>query len=159
MLQARGAIADAQVLDLFAGTGALAFEMLSRGAASALLVDADRRACRAMEGNARALELAASQARVLVLDLLGDPTAVARRMPDRDAFTLVFADPPWSEVERLPPLLLGLAGAGVIAADATLVIEHAARDELALPNGLASLASYRYGDTAILLARPVKAPA
>ena len=68
------------MLDLFAGTGALTFEALSRGAAAAVVVDRDPRVVRLLLRNAEALGLA-SEVHALRVDLLGDPSTVVRRIP------------------------------------------------------------------------------
>jgi 16S rRNA (guanine966-N2)-methyltransferase len=153
VLTSRGLLADARVLDLFAGTGALAFEALSRGAREALLVERDRGAERSIRENARALGL---DARIIVrrLDLSGRPEALAAALAGSPPFDLVFADPPYDAIDRVPPLLVALAHAGLLAEGAVAVVEHASRRPPSLPPTLANLAEYRYGDTAVaLLAR------
>lgn len=150
-LEARDAIAGARVLDLFAGTGALAFEALSRGAAHAVLVDRDRRALAAIARTARALGLG-SQVRTQAVDLMGNPARVVAMLREEGPFTLVFADPPYAEVERLAPLMRRLVDEGVIAPGAPVVLERSSRDP-APALGLASVAVYRYGDTAVDVGR------
>jgi len=156
LLEARDVVRGAAVLDLFAGTGALGFEMLSRGADHALLVDRDRRAVRSMKESARTLGL--DRARVMTLDLLADAAIVADRLATEGPFSLVLADPPWSEAARVPALLLSLSIRGALGPGATMVLEHGAREAPKLPAGLASVASYRYGDTALLVAQAGDAP-
>ena len=82
------------VLDLFAGSGALAFEALSRGAARAALVDRDRKAIQAIQQNAQALHV---ESRVTV-----QGREVRSFLKDRvpEAFDLIFADPPYEQEER-----------------------------------------------------------
>ncbi|MFW6049798.1 MAG: RsmD family RNA methyltransferase [Myxococcota bacterium] len=148
-LEARDAIEGALVLDLFAGTGALAFEALSRGARAATLVEGDHRVARALDRAARQLGLA-ERTRVRRVDLLGARDRIARALSTDGPFTLVFADPPYAEIDRLPALLGALIESAVIAPGARVVVEHAARGaDPSLP--LASIARYRYGDTAIAL--------
>jgi 16S rRNA (guanine966-N2)-methyltransferase len=151
-LEARHAIRGASVLDLFAGTGALAFEMLSRGADRAVLAERDHGALRRLEASAASLGLA-DRVRLVALDLCGDPGRVAGRLAPLGPFGLVMADPPWDRVEVVPPLVLALAAAGGLGAGAWLVLEHAKRRPPALSDGLATEATYRYGDTAVLVAR------
>ncbi|MAQ18715.1 MAG: 16S rRNA (guanine(966)-N(2))-methyltransferase RsmD [Sandaracinus sp.] len=146
-LEARGAIARARVLDGFAGTGALGFEALSRGAESAVLVDTDPKVRRGLEASAAALELSA---RVTVRrdDMFG---AKIDGVLDLGPFHLVFLDPPYARVPDLGPLLAALVPA--LAEDALVVVERDRRD--ALPeHPLRAVTSYRYGDTAVdLLSR------
>lgn len=152
-LASRGRLEGARVLDLFAGTGALAFEALSRGAREAVLVERDRGAERAIRESAKALGL---DERVLVrkLDLAGRPEALVAALGPVAPFDLVFADPPYDAIDLVPPLLVALDEAGLLAADAVAVVEHATRHPPRVPPKLAILADYRYGDTAVaLLAR------
>jgi 16S rRNA (guanine966-N2)-methyltransferase len=149
-LASRGLVEGARVLDLFAGTGALGFEALSRGAREAVLVDIDRRADKALRASASALGL---EARVGVrrLDLAGRPEAVASALRTFGPFDLVFADPPYEAIETVAPLLLALAAEGLLAEGAVAVVEHATRRPPALPPQLAIVSDYRYGDTAVAL--------
>ena len=131
------AVVGATVLDLFAGTGALGIEALSRGAGSATFVDADLRAVHAIEENLGATGLG-ERARVVHAD-------VFRFLADRPPATvdLAFADPPyafddWSTLlERLPARLVALE----------------ARSHIELGPGWTPLRSRRYGDTVVTLAR------
>ncbi len=149
-LSARGAVEGARVLDLFAGTGALAFEALSRGAERAVAVDDDRRARAAIQKDAEALGL--SDLLVVVgMDLLGAPERAAERLARQGPFDLILADPPYVDAGRAIALLALLAEAGAADPDAVVVLEHATRDALELGPRLASVASYRYGDTSVEL--------
>ncbi len=147
-LAARDAFADAIVLDLFAGTGGWAFEALSRGASRAVLVDRDRRACDQIKKNAASLGLSA-QARVVSADLLRDPVAFLARMSDPARFSLLFVDPPYAEITKVPALLAAIVKHGAVADDALLVLERASRDPAPAADFLAAVATYRYGDTAV----------
>ena len=139
------------MLDLFAGTGALSFEAISRGAASAVCVDHDARVIRELESSARELGVA-SVVRAIRLDLFTDASAVVRRLPAVEGgFDLVFADPPYAEIERLPELLLALAEDGRLADHAWVSVEHPAKHRWTWPNRLAQVADYRYGQTVISL--------
>ena len=94
-LEARGAFDGARVLDLFAGTGALSFEALSRGAATAVLVDRDPGAIRQIKRSASQLGLA-EDVRALRLDLLPDPETELRKLPTTvGGFDLVLVDAPY----------------------------------------------------------------
>lgn len=99
---------EVRVLDMFAGTGALGFEALSRGAASALMFEPDVRAQRQLEDSARALGVSAPQVQICRGDVL---TQLGR---DSGPFDVVFVDPPfqanlWDQALALLPPLLGPA--------------------------------------------------
>ena len=150
-LESRGAFHGAQVLDLFAGTGALGFEALSRGASDAVLVDSDPEAIRQIKRSSEELGLS-EKVRAVRLDLLGDPVSVVRKLPaTTQAFSLVFADAPYSEVGTIPGLLSALAAAERVEPGAWLAIEHPASQPWCWPKGLASDAEYSYGRTGISL--------
>ena len=150
-LESRGAFEGANVLDLFAGTGALSFEALSRGASAAMAVDSDAKALRALRRSATELGLDA-EVRTVRLDLLGDPGAVVRKLPETErGFDLVFVDAPYANVEAVPGLLVGLASQGRLAPSAWIVVERPATHRWAWPNALAPEAEYRYGQTGISL--------
>ena len=117
LASARGGLDGAIVLDAFAGSGALSFEALSRGAAAAHLFERDRAALAALEDNVRALGLSASVARVLK-----NPPTYAN-----PAFDLVFLDPPYVfDAADVLGMVAQLAAAGALADDALVVYEHAA---------------------------------
>ena len=158
-LAARDALVDARVLDVFAGTGALGLEALSRGAAALVAVDVDRNALACIRRNVSALGLDA-RAHVLPLDLSAPRAALARGLERTGVppFSLVFADPPYALAERAGALLLHLHGAGLLAAQAIVAIEHARRAPPALPEGFAVLARYDYGDTSVQLWETVAPP-
>jgi 16S rRNA (guanine966-N2)-methyltransferase len=138
-------------LDLFAGTGALGFEALSRGASDAILVDSDPKAVGQIKRSADVLGLA-QEVRAVRLDLLGDPASLVPKLPDtRSAFSLVFADAPYSEIGAIPGILSALAAAERLAPGAWVAIEHPANHNWSWPNGLAPDADYRYGRTGISL--------
>ncbi len=114
----------AKVLDLFAGSGALGLEAVSRGAASALLVEADPQLAQALDAAARRLD-AAAQVRVH----LGDALAWLR-MDDGERYDIAFVDPPFDA--KLWPAVLELLPAR-LAADAWLYVESPADHTPALP--------------------------
>lgn len=140
-----GDIAGARALDLFAGTGNLGIESLSRGAASAHFVDADPRCQRLIRDNLAALRLNdLGQVRGGLV-----PEAVARLGAEGAAFDLVFLDPPYGQ-GWVPTALAALAAAGVLAAGARVVAEHHRRDVVEpLPAGVRLVDSRRYGDTVL----------
>ena len=147
-----GPIAGAPVLDLFAGTGALGLEALSRGAAHATFVDSARAAVTAIRGNLRALGLD-DRATVIA----GDAVASAARHAPPAPWRLGFVDPPY----RSDLAVRAVAGlpAHHLTADAVIVIEHDRHN--APPDLLGSLLrtdQRRYGDTLISFFAPRAAP-
>lgn len=149
-LDARDRIRDAIVLDLFAGTGALAFEAISRGAARAVLVDRDAKLLRAIREGAHDLGVT-DAITTLALDLESPPSSWIRRLPD-ERFDLVFLDPPYANIALVTGALAGLAECGKLSPNAAVIVEHARRAPPVLPAGFSELATYRYGDTAVVLA-------
>lgn len=155
-LEARGWIDGAVVLDLWAGTGALAFEALSRGASHATLVEGDGRVARAIDKSARELDLS-ERVEVIVADLERPPDRWIGKV--REPADLVFCDPPYARVERVGVVLSALSEAGKLRPGAAVVVEHAKKAPPALPAGFGRIATYRYGDTAVLLgAAPTEEP-
>lgn len=154
-LLSRGRILDARVLELFAGTGALSFEALSRGASRAVLVERDRRALDGLKQSVNELGLG-DRVTVRPFDLERD-ASIARLAAD-GPFDLVFADPPYAKAALVGPILQGLAKAGALAPDAFFVIEHAAASPPTLAS-LAPVARYEYGETVVVFATmPSTAP-
>lgn len=138
---------EARVLDLFAGSGALGIEALSRGAREVTFIDRSRAAVSTIEANLEMIGLTGGK--VIATSVEG---WLARLIPGRK-WDLVIADPPyvyedWSE------LLDGLAGH--IAADGIVVLESGA--DLELPNGWRSVRSKRYGTTVVTLVVPCNHP-
>jgi 16S rRNA (guanine966-N2)-methyltransferase len=143
MLASRlGSFEGLAVLDLFAGSGALALEALSRGAASALLVEQGAAAARAAEANIRAL---GANARLLRAD-------ATRLPPATEAFDLVFLDPPYGQGLVAPALACALNG-GWIAPHALVAAETSRDEELMVP-GLAAEAMRDVGKARLHLLRP-----
>jgi 16S rRNA (guanine966-N2)-methyltransferase len=126
------------VLDLFAGSGALGLEALSRGAATAVLVESDREACRTINANLDKLKLHAT---VLCTD------AVRAVAADRRTYDLIFADPPYGyDSSRLAPRL-----ARLLAPDGVLVWESAGREPPPELPGLTERTSRKYGSARLTL--------
>lgn len=133
------------VLDLFAGTGALGLEALSRGAARAVLVDSSREAAGLCRANAEALGFSE---RVEVIQAPVD-RALAQLGRQGRRFELVFADPPYA-ARVASEVLEWLSGAGVLAQGARVCVEHDKREELAEQvAGLARVDQRRFGDTRV----------
>jgi 16S rRNA (guanine966-N2)-methyltransferase len=140
----------AVVLDLYAGSGALAIEALSRGADRAVLVDREHAAVDAMERNVDVTGLA-ERARVQ----RGEVAAFVRRRPPAEApFDLVLLDPPYDLPRaELEGVLDRLAGPGWLASGATVVVEQGTREPpAALPEQWAVTWERGYGDTLVVVA-------
>lgn len=154
-LEARGAFAGTRVLDLFAGTGALGLEALSRGAATLLAVEHDRRALGCLRDNVAALG-AEPRCKVLALDLLGPVAAVCSRLQQSgpSPFSLVLADPPYALADDAVRLIAELHARAVFTPDAIVAVEHAAKRPLSPPAAFHELARYAWGDTAVALWQP-----
>jgi 16S rRNA (guanine966-N2)-methyltransferase len=139
-------VAGARVLDLFAGTGAVGIEALSRGAARAVFVERDRDALRALRANLAALRLGRQAARVVAGDVVAVLPALAATEAPVD---LVFVDPPYAS-DAAARTLAALAPSPLLAAGARIVVQHSARAPLAVPPGLAAIRPpRRFGDTAL----------
>jgi 16S rRNA (guanine966-N2)-methyltransferase len=134
-------VAGARVLDLFAGSGALGIEALSRGAAAATFVDASPAAIRAVRANLAALGIEADVQRADALAALRAARRAARQ------YDLVFLDPPYRLAERLAPSLSD-AVEGLLAPGGSVVSESDRRAPLALAS-LPTRDERRYGDTLI----------
>jgi 16S rRNA (guanine966-N2)-methyltransferase len=141
-------LAGARCLDLFAGSGALGFEALSRGAGEVVFVERDPAAARAI-GDMLA-QLRCDRGRVEQVDAVG---WLERGSPAPQAFDIVFLDPPYSE-SWLPALAEKLERGGWLAPGAWIYLEDAAvRGEPALPPGWTLHRSKRAGDVGYHLAR------
>jgi 16S rRNA (guanine966-N2)-methyltransferase len=135
----------ARVLDLFAGTGALAIEAMSRGAGYAVMVDMGIEARGLQRGNVEALGLGG-----ITRVLRRDATKLGPVSPF-DPFTLIMADPPYGEGVGEQALASALAG-GWIARGAIIVLEERAGLEIALPPELTLLDQRDAGEGQILIA-------
>ncbi|HET6508559.1 MAG TPA: 16S rRNA (guanine(966)-N(2))-methyltransferase RsmD [Baekduia sp.] len=142
LFSALGDVGDARVLDLFAGSGALAAEALSRGAASAVLVEKDGRAARTIQGNLKALGLTPPRAILRRRDALA---ALRDAREAGESYDLVFLDPPYRLATGLGPELAS-ALAPVLAPGARVIGESDRRTPLDLP-GYSTTFERRYGDT------------
>lgn len=141
-----GELRAARVLDLYAGTGALGIEALSRGAAHAVLVEQARPALTALRTNLTNLGLL-TRATVVA-------TSVTRALPTLATlgpFDLVLCDPPWAIVDEALDALAALGAAGALAPEGRIVLEHAARSPLREAPALVWQTERRYGDTALAI--------
>jgi len=139
----------AVVLDLFAGTGALGFEALSRGAAQALFIDSDARAVALIRRNAELLGVEAS-ATVLKADVMR--LGVAKQAAD-----LAFVDAPYQQDLVAPALERGGAQ-GWFLPGALVVIESDADETIELPAGFTATDDRTYGGTRLTFCRYGSAP-
>jgi 16S rRNA (guanine966-N2)-methyltransferase len=139
-------VTGARVLDLFAGTGALGLEALSRGAEFVLFVDDGAEARALIRGNVEALGLGGAS-RIFRRDAtkLGPVHPLA-------PFSLVFADPPYGRglAERA---LASARDGGWLAPDALVVVEEAADADFTAPPGFSELERRRYDDTEVVILR------
>ncbi|MEU4803517.1 16S rRNA (guanine(966)-N(2))-methyltransferase RsmD [Actinosynnema sp. NPDC023587] len=151
-LQALVDLDGARVLDLYAGSGALGFEALSRGAASAVFVESDKRAADVLKANAKSLGLPGAT-------VVNRTVEAAVAIPADEPCDVVFADPPYALTDaQLGQVLDGLVRHGWFAPDSLIIVERAARSaEPIWPSPLESLRGKRYGDTALFWAEYVDA--
>lgn len=139
-----GRFSGLRVLDLFAGSGALALEALSRGALRALLVDRGAQAARLQRANIERCGFA-GQAETVTADVL----AILPRLAGRGPFDLVFLDPPYGQ-DLVPRVLARLAAPGLLADGALVCAETDRRDPVPDSVGpLIRMACRNYGNTAI----------
>ncbi len=135
-------------LDLYAGTGAVGIEAVSRGADYVSSVESNRDALKLLKQN-------------VDLCKIGDGLAVRSQTvqeflnhPDQwnGPYDIVFTDPPYAEASELSSLLVGPKTDGLFASDAWLVVEHASKTDLPMLLGCTKFVRrYRYGDTALSL--------
>jgi 16S rRNA (guanine966-N2)-methyltransferase len=143
-------LSGARFADLFAGSGAIGLEAISRGAAYALLVESDARAARVIRDNIVALR-AGSAARLVT----GKVAQVVAAPPDAGPYGIVFADPPYavtdSELTEMQEMLLAN---GWLAPDAVVIVERATRGgALTWVDGVTADRSRRYGETTLWYGR------
>jgi 16S rRNA (guanine966-N2)-methyltransferase len=138
-----GSLRGLWVLDLYAGSGAVGLEALSRGAGHVLLVEADPRAARVIQANIEAVGLPGAE---LVTDRVD---RVLTRGPGPGRYDLVVADPPYDMPDaEVTAALAGLAEGGWLAPGAVVAVERATRSgPVSWPPGYAPDRSRRYGDT------------
>ena len=144
LLEARGAIEDAEVLDLYAGSGALGIEALSRGASTAVLVERDPRACATIQSNVGVAGVHGALVRRSAV------SAYLKRTPG--PVDLVFVDPPYTDgvdsVDQVVALLPRWT-----RTDALVVVERDARSAAPTwPDDLVAEEPRSYGETVLHLA-------
>lgn len=140
-----GMVSGARVADLFAGTGAMGIEALSRGAAHVVFVESDRGAADLIQKNLAACR-AEDRAFVFCRDLLGNPGFLQH---SGRVFDLIFMDPPYNR-GAVAPALENLAKSGALAPGALAVIEHAPAEVLPPDSGPFEVFDQRkYGKTLV----------
>ncbi len=139
-----GSLEGLRVLDLYAGSGAVGLEAMSRGAGVATLVESDRRTARLVQQNADDLGFRR-------VEVVAVPVEKAVAQLPRAPYDVAFLDPPYSLSEdALARVLVTLAGNGWLARGATVVVERSTRgDEPAWPEGITAERSREYGETVL----------
>lgn len=144
-----GVLEDASVVDLYAGSGALGLEAVSRGARRAVLVESAAAAARVVQRNVRGLGAAAEV-------VTADVAAYLRRMSGTDTrFDVAFLDPPYDVDDATLADVLQLLGP-LLTPEAVVMVERSARSpEPAWPAGMERFAGKKHGETAVWFAEPV----
>lgn len=134
----------ARVLDLYAGTGALGIEAISRGATRAVFVESARPAVTVLRANLEALSLTADT------QVFAQPIAGALRfLGALGPFDLVFLDPPYAQLPEVAAHVAALLKAGALSPTARVVVEHASKDAPPPLAGLGEPDTRRYGTTGV----------
>ena len=152
-----GTLTGLGVLDLYAGSGAVGLEALSRGADHVLLVEAQAKAAQVIRDNARALGLPGAEVLTGRVERLvaGPPTSGAAVGATKAPYAVVFLDPPYDLSDAaVHAVLAGLRAHGWLADTAVVVVERATRaGELAWPAGFLAERSRRYGEATLWYGR------
>ncbi|GGY03534.1 16S rRNA (guanine(966)-N(2))-methyltransferase RsmD [Streptomyces anandii] len=137
-----GPLDGERVLDLYAGSGAVGLEALSRGAGHALLVEADARAARVVRENVRNLGLPGAEVRA------GRAEQVIQAPAPAEPYDIVFLDPPYAVTDHdLREILLTLRSGGWLAPEAIVTVERSTRGgEFGWPHGFDAIRARRYGE-------------
>ncbi|MFD1826432.1 MULTISPECIES: 16S rRNA (guanine(966)-N(2))-methyltransferase RsmD [Mumia] len=145
-----GGLDGVRVLDLYAGSGALGLEAVSRGAAHATLVEADRRTANVIRRNVRELGVDAS------VDVVAEKVRSFLRTPAREPYDLIVLDPPYDVPnDEVSAVLTALATPEWLARDGLLVVERSTRDgAFAWPEAVEPFQDRRYGETTLWYGRP-----
>lgn len=137
-----GPLDGERVLDLYAGSGAVGLEALSRGASHTLLVEADAKAVRTVRENVKSLGLPGAEVRA------GKAEQIIRTAPTGAPYDLVFLDPPYAITDDdLREILITLRSEGWLAEEALVTVERSTRGgEFLWPEGFEALRARRYGE-------------
>ncbi len=137
---------DKTVLDLFAGSGALGLEGISRGAKSATFVDMNKECIGVIRKNAEKIR-ALDEAKIVQ----GDCISAIHRL-EKDSIDIIFMDPPYSK-DHVEPILQAIEKDRVLKIDGIIVIEHAKDDVWNLPESLELVKTRTYGITSLTIYR------
>ncbi|MFF0308015.1 16S rRNA (guanine(966)-N(2))-methyltransferase RsmD [Streptosporangium sp. NPDC004379] len=148
-----GPLDGARVLDLYAGSGAIGLEALSRGAAHALLVESDAKAVRTIRANIASLGLPGAE-------LAADRVERVLARGAAEPYDLVFADPPYAVADaEVRAVLERLRDHGWLAGDALVAVERESRGEaLRWPSGYEEERVRRYGEASVWYGRAAGNP-
>ncbi|MFG2789389.1 16S rRNA (guanine(966)-N(2))-methyltransferase RsmD [Streptomyces sp. NPDC048419] len=137
-----GPLDGERVLDLYAGSGAVGLEALSRGASHTLLVEADARAARTIRENVKSLGLPGAEVRS------GKAEQIIQAPAPADPYDIVFLDPPYRVTDHdLREILLTLRSEGWLAKEALVTVERSTRGgEFGWPDGFEAIRARRYGE-------------
>jgi 16S rRNA (guanine966-N2)-methyltransferase len=142
-------VIGARVLDLFAGSGSLGIEALSRGAAAVTFVENNPRAVETIERNLEKTRLAGANSSILTLDIF----SFLDRLATPQAFDVVFADPPYAkspgERDFAPELLASLSLTRALAPDGIFVLEKLPSQQLRIPKPWELIRAKKYGATEV----------
>ncbi len=138
---------DARVLDLFAGSGSLGLEALSRGADSAVFVESSRRAVTILESNIEAVGLGGTVIRATAAQALASMA---------DEFDIIFLDPPYADDDRSVESVLGSL-APLTAVGGIVVVHRQARSMFDVPDFLTCTDQRRYGDAVVTMMERIEA--
>ena len=149
-----GSLAGRRVADLYAGSGAVGIEALSRGAAHCLLVESDQRAIRTLRENVALVALPGAQV------VSGRVERMVGRAATGPAYDLVFLDPPYELADDdLRAVLAAAVANSWLATGALVAVERATRGgEWAWPPGIRPLRSRRYGEATLWYGRAADQP-
>jgi 16S rRNA (guanine(966)-N(2))-methyltransferase RsmD len=143
-------LGGAKFLDLYAGTGSVGLEALSRGAESAFFVDRDKRCLAVIEENLKTLG-AAGRGRTSYGDILQDLSWIPYRAGVA-AFDVIFLGPPYRDEEDRPlsystPSLARVIEAGLPAPQSLVIVQHHVKEDVQVPAGWERYRREKYGDT------------
>lgn len=146
----RPRLGGARVLDLYAGTGAVGIEALSRGAGFAFFIDADKRCVAVIEQNLKILNLAA-KGRASYGDILQDLSWVGYRAGASE-FDIIYMGPPYRTEDNVmlaysTPTLARVAEANLLAPGGIMLLQRYKKEKVELPAGYEKYRQERYGDT------------
>lgn len=139
------AVTDADVLDLYAGSGALGIEALSRGAKSATFLDSSFKSINLLKMNLERTHLEGAS-KILKRDILAGLKAIKK---EGLIFDVVFMDPPYRVGQNKIRAVLGVLAGGVLRSRGIAVLEHSTRFEVPEVEGFEVVDVKKYGDTAI----------